>query len=373
MLKQLLLLIVFSLPLTANAHSPSSSYLFIMDSESQSETPQLRWDIALRDLEIAIGLDSNLDQKISWQELKNKQKAITAYAFSNLSLLRQQKPCRLNDTGLQTVQHSDGAYAVLHIQPDCAAKQGVLNVNYSLLFADDTNHRGIILDQRKGKSNTLIASPEHASFKLNESKSRVDNFLMFVLQGIWHILIGFDHILFVLTLMLPAVLRYKNKQWIAVAAFRPALMNLVKVVTAFTLAHSITLSLATLGIVSLPSRWVESTIALSVVLAAVNNVKPLFKHITRARLTLAFLFGLVHGFGFASVLADLNLDQGSLLLSLLGFNLGVEMGQGLILLFLFPLVFLLRKTRLYQIYIVKGGSLIISLVASVWLVQRAVL
>lgn len=373
MLKPLLLLVLFSLPLTVSAHSPSSSYLFIDQTENESQhlrQLKLRWDIALRDLETVIGLDSNLDQKISWQELKQKRQDITAYAYSHLSLQRAKEPCRLNDTGLQVTRHTDGAYAVLHIQPECNAKQGILTADYSLLFAEDTNHRGIILDQRPGKSGTTIASPENARFNLDERKSGIENFMTFVMQGIWHILIGFDHILFVITLMLPAVLLYRNSQWSAVSEFRPAFMDLLKVVTAFTIAHSITLSLAILEIVSLPSRWVESAIALSVILVAVNNIKPLFIH---ARLSMAFLFGLVHGFGFASVLNDLNLTHGSLVLSLLGFNLGVEIGQALILLLLFPAAYLLRKTALYQAYILKGGSLLISILASVWLFQRVVI
>ena len=99
---------------------------------------------------------------------------------------------------------------------------------------------------------------------------------------------------------------------------------MLKVVTAFTLAHSITLSLAALQVISLPSRLVESTIALSVVVAALNNLRGT---IERRRWVMAFVFGLIHGFGFASVLADLGLPQGALVLALVGFNLGVELGQ----------------------------------------------
>src|SRR4030095_6644743 len=93
--------------------------------------------------------------------------------------------------------------------------------------------------------------------------------------------------------------------------------------TAFTVAHSITLTLAALGIVALPSRWVESAIALSAVLAALNNIFPI---VERGRWIAAFAFGLLHGFGFAGALQDLGLPAGSLALSLAGFNLGVEVG-----------------------------------------------
>ena len=142
----------------------------------------------------------------------------------------------------------------------------------------------------------------------------------------------------------------------------------MKVVTAFTVAHSITLSLAALGVVSLPSRWVESAIALSVVLAALNNIRPV---VYGKRWVIAFCFGLIHGFGFASVLADLGLPQESLLIALVAFNLGVELGQLVIVGVFLPIAFTLRATAFYQRVLVVYGSAAIALIASLWLVQRA--
>ena len=139
-------------------------------------------------------------------------------------------------------------------------------------------------------------------------------------------------------------------------------------VTAFTVAHSITLSLAALGIVSLPSRWVESAIALSVVLAALNNVFPVVAH---GRWIAAFAFGLLHGFGFAGALQDLGLPAGSLALSLAGFNIGVELGQLAIVAAFLPLAFALRKTWSYRRLVLAGGSTAIAAVATVWFAERA--
>jgi len=148
--------------------------------------------------------------------------------------------------------------------------------------------------------------------------------------------------------------------------FRAAFIDVLKVVTAFTLAHSITLTLASLQVLSLPSRWVESAIALSVVVAALNNIFPIFRG---HRPLAAFAFGLIHGFGFASVLADLGLPQGSLALSLAGFNVGVELGQLAIVAVFLPLAFLSRKTWFYR-QVMTTGSALIALVAAVWLVER---
>ena len=149
---------------------------------------------------------------------------------------------------------------------------------------------------------------------------------------------------------------------------RATFWDVLKIVTAFTLAHSITLSLAALGIVSLPSRLVESAIALSVVLAALNNIWPV---VYEKRWVIAFCFGLVHGFGFASVLADLGLPQESLLIALVAFNLGVELGQLAIVGVFLPAAYTLRATGLYRRLVFVQGSAAIALIAMLWLTQRA--
>jgi hypothetical protein len=181
---------------------------------------------------------------------------------------------------------------------------------------------------------------------------------------VWHIWIGFDHILFLLSLLLPAVLLVRKDQ--GAQTLRDASIDVLKVVTAFTLAHSITLTLASLQVLSLPSRWVEAAIAASVIVAALNNLFPLFRG---NRPAAAFVFGLIHGFGFASVLADLGLPQGALALSLLGFNVGVELGQLAIVALFLPLAWLTRRTWFYR-QLMTTGSVAIALIATVWLVER---
>lgn len=143
-------------------------------------------------------------------------------------------------------------------------------------------------------------------------------------EGVWHIWIGLDHMLFLLALLLPSVLWWENGRWRPATEARPVLLDTAAIITAFTLAHSLTLTLAVLGVVNLPSRLVESAIAFTVVLAALNNLFPVVK--TR-RWALAFALGLVHGFGFASVLRDFGLPADALVLALAGFNLGWKSGN----------------------------------------------
>jgi hypothetical protein len=189
----------------------------------------------------------------------------------------------------------------------------------------------------------------------------------FAATGVRHVWSGPDHLLFLLSLLLPAVLRRVGRQWLPQQGLRPAFLEVCAIVTAFTLAHSITLSLATLGLVRLPARLTESAIALSVVVAALNNVLPWLQ----ARLWLvAFSFGLIHGFGFASALSDLDLRGGATALALIGFNLGVEAGQVAIVSLFLPLAFLLRHTLLYRRVLLLGGSLTIAAVGALWMVER---
>jgi hypothetical protein len=211
-----------------------------------------------------------------------------------------------------------------------------------------------------------VAAPDEAGPEATPAA-----FAGFVREGIHHILIGYDHILFLLSLLLPAVWVRRaaaaGAAWRPAEALRPALGNVLKVVTAFTVAHSITLALAVFDVVNPPGRWVESTIAASVVLAALNNLWPV---ISESRWKLTFLFGLVHGFGFASALKDAGLAQGALIAPLVGFNVGVEIGQLCVVALVLPLAWTLRGTRTYR-GAFAAGSVAIAGVAGVWFVQRA--
>jgi hypothetical protein len=169
-------------------------------------------------------------------------------------------------------------------------------------------------------------------------------------------------------LLLPSVLtRYKENKWHAKEKFFPAFMYVVKIVSIFTLAHTITLSAATLGFVSLSSRLVESIIALSIAVAALDLLTPIF----RGRLwMIVFAFGLFHGFGFASVLSDYPIPDSYLTLSLLAFNLGVEAGQIAIVAAVVPVLFLLRNQFFYIPIILKLGAVVLIVVSMYWFIER---
>ena len=185
--------------------------------------------------------------------------------------------------------------------------------------------------------------------------------------GADHIFIGTDHILFVLVLLLPAVMLFSlSNGWKPVPSFGGALWRVLKIATAFTIAHSITLTLGGLGIVELPSKLVETIIAISIIAAAFHNLRPVFAN---REALIAFAFGIFHGFGFAGLLSDLGVGRGQRLLSLFGFNLGVEIGQAFIILLLFPALFLLRRT-IYYPWLLRIGSIVLAGVAFIWAIER---
>ena len=358
-------LIVLGTPLV-HAHKPSDSYLTLKVGEGAIAG---QWDIALRDIDFAIGLDADGDGNITWGEVRAKHAEIAAYALARLAISADGAPCA-TAAGQQLIDnHTDGAYTVLKLRIDCPRTPTQLAVTYKLFSDIDPQHRGLLNLESHGATRTAILGPQAPTqaFELKEI-SRLQQFLDYGREGVWHIWVGFDHILFLLALLLPAVLVWHQHFWRAAPRFRDAFWDVFKIVTSFTVAHSITLSLATLGVIALPSRWVESAIAASVVVAALNNVIPVFHG---RRWMVAFAFGLIHGFGFASVLADLGLPQGTLVLALVGFNVGVECGQLAIVAVFLPIAFFLRRTALYQKLILVGGSSMIVVIAGVWFSERA--
>jgi HupE/UreJ protein len=172
--------------------------------------------------------------------------------------------------------------------------------------------------------------------------------------GIHHILSGYDHLLFLLGLLLSG----------------GGLLALAKIITAFTLAHSVTLSLAVLDVVVLPDRLVEAVIALSIAFVAAENLAP--RPAVSRRWLVSFLFGLVHGFGFSSALRELGLGRQGLALSLVGFNVGVEAGQALVIAILLPVLVLLRRSR-WQHRAVHGSSVAILVIGLILFVERVFL
>ncbi|MGA7298484.1 MAG: HupE/UreJ family protein [Rhodanobacteraceae bacterium] len=383
----------------AAAHKESDAYLSLRTDAANDHVLHGQWDIALRDLDFAIGIDSNHDGAITWGEVKAHRSQIERYALARLLIRGDGLRCVMRPTAQKIDTHTDGAYAVMFFDANCDKNiPTTLSMSYTLFSDVDPYHRGIVTIHAGTHTAGAVLGPAKPQARLNlRQPSRWRQFKSFVGDGTWHIWTGFDHMLFLLSLLFPAVLtrrrndrhgggfpaaaaiadtsgfmavsaRLPGYRWEAASGFWPVMLEVVKVVSAFTVSHSVTLSLAVLGVVALPSRLVEAGIALSVVVAACNNVYP----IVRQRVWLiAFMFGFIHGLGFASALSGLDLPAGAMAASLGGFNVGVEIGQEAIVLAFLPLAWLLRNTRLYQIGVVRWGSWLIMAIAAGWFTQRA--
>lgn len=353
------------------AHKPSDSYITLKKCDSGLSLIDAQWDISLRDLDYAIGLDDNEDGNITWGEVKKHHKDIEKYVLPAFLLRTNNKTCSNEVIEHLIDNHTDGAYEIIRFKINCHSNTRPVKFDlvYNLFFDFDPQHRGLLNIKHKDKVITAIFSPEKSSQHFNlDSLNPINQFVAFIKEGIWHIWIGFDHILFLLALLLPSVLFLNKKQWEAAKSFKNAFWNVFKIVTAFTIAHSITLALAALKVIELPSQLIESLIALSVVLAGINNVFPIVKD---SRWLVAFVFGLIHGFGFANVLMDLGLSKETLLIALVSFNIGVEFGQLAIVSIFLPITYAVRKSWIYQKMIFVFGSCLIVIIALAWFIERA--
>ncbi|MDX1587930.1 MAG: HupE/UreJ family protein [Oleiphilaceae bacterium] len=359
-----LLLLACLVSLPAQAHKPSDSYLQLTVDGASLEG---RWDLALRDLHEMLDLDQDGDGRIRWQEVKASESRIFTRLRRSLQVTGDGANCSLSPHQMALSEHSDGLYAAVSLQGECPAAPQSLEVSYDFLFEIDPSHRGLFYLEFGGVHSSIF-SPDRNRVEVTGGVAGSGAlFVRYLREGAWHIWAGLDHLLFLLCLLLPAVLRREQGHWIPAPSGRRAFWDITKIITAFTLAHALSLTAASLDWLQLPSRWVEATVAGTIVFAAINNLTPL----VRERLwMLGFGFGLIHGAGYASVLSGLGLPDSALVLALLGFNLGVEGGQILIAAAFMPLAFLARRQAWYRHGVVVPGSVLAALLGLVWLLSR---
>ncbi|MFS4467934.1 HupE/UreJ family protein [Maribacter sp. 2210JD10-5] len=367
------------------SHAPNQSYVFL--SIYETEGIKGRFELNVTELNKLFGL--NLTNDLTVSDLEPHAERIKSYLLGKSSFssnLGQHKVVFDNVTVLIAGANSFGQFR-FHLQ-NTDVLPDALEVFYNAVFEVDDEHRGFLTVEQNFKAGviknesviSLYFTPSDPKDILDlTSRSVWKGFVAMVKQGIWHIWIGLDHILFLLALILPAVVRRRSKEelieidnknffsaWKPVDNFKSAFFFILKVVTFFTIAHTITLTLASLELVILPSRLVESIIAFSIGLAAYHNIRPIFKG---RDWVIAFIFGLFHGFGFASVLSDLGLTNESLTISLLGFNVGVEIGQLVIIAMIFPILYLIRNKKIYP-KILLYGSIFLIIVSLYWCIER---
>jgi hypothetical protein len=340
----------------ASAHRSGDSYLRLsVDGAEVNGTVE----VALRDLEAAVGIDGDGDGALTAAEVSRAGGRVAAYVRGKLLLFAGGAACELTVSPDGATRRDGLAHAVLKLAARCPAEVATLTVEDRVMFEVDRTHRGLISLRAGREAQAAVARPDdpRVTFVV-AAASPVAEAVAFAGEGVLHIWAGLDHVLFLIVLLLPAVLGSRKLGAIAT--------DVLKIVTAFTVAHSLTLALSALEVVRLPSRLVEAGIALTVLAAALNNLVPL----SRARWPVAFYLGLLHGFGFSNVLGDLGVAGAAAVPALFGFNAGVELGQAAIVAVFLPLAYLARSTWLYRRLVLSAGSLAVAVVAVVWTVER---
>jgi hypothetical protein len=352
----------------AQAHKASDAYLRWHIDGSRVEQ---RVDIALRDLDRELTLDADDDGQLNWGEVRRRWADIERLADQGLQVSADGQPCAVvSSQPPQLDQHTDGQYAVLQRRLQCGAAVRTLEVDYRLFATSDATHRGIArIEGITPTSAVLVPAAGLQRYQAGvDGMATGRSFAGFVAEGLHHIVVGLDHLLFLVTLLMVTVWRRDGAGWVPRSQARAAWVEALGLVSAFTVSHSITLALAAGGVLAPPTRWVESLIAISVLVAAVDNLRPFVRG---PRWVMVSVFGLVHGFGFAGPLQDLGLRQGALALPLLGFNLGVELGQLALVALLLPLATALRGARWYRLAVVRGGSAAVATLAFTWTLERS--
>ena len=322
-----LLILAVCAPLTASAHETTRSYL-TLTRDKAALTADLR--VAFRDVEVAVWLDENLDGRITWGEAEPRLPAVAAYVLAGLTF-DAGGVCGMTQVGAGVAENGGIDYLELHLTGSCPGTSA-LTVN-SRLFADiDPDHRLFLTAMEGGRSTTGVLGPQQTAIRIAPATGGVwATFLSYVRAGIEHLTGGADHIVFLIVLMLPAVA--------TTASPRSAALGVLTAATGFTIAHALTLTAATLEILRPRSDVIELLIALSIVVTAADNIRAF---LPAPRAVVAAFFGLIHGFGFATVLGGLSLSSGTLAVALLGFNIGIELAQIGVILVTMPALYMLR-------------------------------
>jgi HupE / UreJ protein len=366
----------------AYAHKASDAYL-LMDNSSAAQSVTFKLSLALRDLDAAIDtLDGDNNRDLEWAEIRQNLPAIQSWVTQGLQLSCASKSLAL-PWGFEALeQRSDGVYVRLGANAMCS--QGALAVNYRLMQNIDATHRLIAAGLFHGKPIAAVASPSSKPTVTLSVGEGLDNapaqsgwsaLVQFFPEGVVHLATGYDHLAFLLALLLPIVL-YRRPQWVPSTSAlgstplqgndKPGLWALLRTVTGFTIGHSITLVLASLGWIASPS-WVEPAIAVTIGVSALLNLYP--QRWVRSD-ALALGFGLIHGLGFSNIMREANVSDSLLPWALAGFNLGVEAGQLVGVALWCGVHLVLVRWRHYEAVVVRGGSWALLGVALYWAVER---
>ncbi len=362
---------------TASAHSFNESYVYFNVGET---TLTGRIEVTLTDLARVVTGNGNVEMPLTEEQATAAQQQIFEFFTERLELVDEERELDVVFQGITFLPTAVDTFAQLHFNvPDIGVTPMSLEMSYEgLTQAIDPQHRGFALigsntrtgmEPNEGYISLFFSPGDGKQTLLLNDEPTFDVFLRFLEHGIWHIWLGFDHVLFLIALLLSSVMILTGSAWQPSDNLRQSLLNTVKIVTVFTIAHTVTLTLATFNIITLPVVFVEAVIAISIAVVALGNLWPRFH--TQAWIVV-FIFGLFHGFGFANVLEPLGLDPARKALGLVAFNIGVEVGQIAIVFIVFPVLYVIRSHAIYRKMAFQGGSVALIAIAIFWFYERTV-
>lgn len=364
-------------PSPASAHSAEQSLLYLNVSD-RALTGSVEFPFG--DLREVFGLELDGTDDAITAEIAASEAQLFAYAQEHLAVGAAGVEWETTFDNFYLFREEGAGLDFVIAEFVAAVPDGVvpreLEITFDPFFDEIPNRDSLLLIANdwttgvfdNGEEGLVTFSPDRRSQAVDlGNTSQWSNFSASVSLGLDHIKTGPDHMLFILALLLPAVLVFVAGSWSPTDGFASSLWRILKIATMFTLAHSITFTLAGLGILPLPpSRLVEAIIAISIAAAALHNIKPLMPN---REWLLSFIFGLFHGMGFASLVSGLDASKTTQLISLLGRNVGIEIGQAGVILLMFPALFMLRRTASYRLVLI-GGSLVLAAVSLAWAFER---
>lgn len=359
----------------AHAHRINESYIYFSVTDT---TLNGRIEATLDDIDKIIPLDADANGEITREEFELRQQEVYSFFAERLILTDGTARLALQSDGFDFLDAKWGTFARIKFSiPEITKTPEQIGIEYRFSFAEmNPGHLGYALIENNTRTGlednesyvALVLRPESTEQTLSLVGIPWQTVASeFVVQGVWHIWLGFDHIAFLIALLLPAVMVARQGAWSPADRLYPSFINVIKIVTTFTVAHSVTLCLASLKIVTMPAVLVEAIIAISIAGAALMNLWP---KLHRYWFPVVFIFGLFHGFGFANVLEPLGIDPSRKIVGLAAFNIGVELGQIVIVAFVFPLLFALRHWSLYPMVSLRLGSGALIGLATIWFVER---
>lgn len=340
------LVCLFGTAVPSYAHSGSYGY-----STLHVEGKEIVYELFLDQNDYLLQFDTNLSRNVENEELSPQRDWITSYLKNGIQIIANSQPLQMELSSMKIEDKNSMRGILFELRFTSEQMLEQIDLHYNLVYENDPEHKNMLVVMADKYSYQDLLSKDKKDIHLTVPTKATSILLWnYFVLGIEHILTGYDHLLFLLSLILIA------------SRFKDALI----IVTAFTVAHSITLFLVATGTINVNSAWVEVTIALTICYVALEN---LFVQKAKWRWLLTAMFGLIHGMGFAGAVAETGLPKRNLIGTLLSFNIGVEAGQLMVLCVVLPLLLALRKYTWYRKLMIST-SCIIFMMALYWVVQR---